>query len=293
MHYTRTFKSKPSSKQYRGGKRTITKATPIQPEILIALAFVVAAVMTTSALFLGRLSYDLTQQVQTLQHQVSSLQTRMGPPDTNISKDSSMEGMVRLTNPIFINSAVIQSPVVPVPKSASTDKMIPRIEPEPVVVEEPAPVPSPVVINTKNLTAPSNLTVEQIDSMIQAALSKYGYADKGSIFLDTAQSLYNAEQTYGINAIYILAVGTWEGGWGTSNAARNKYNPFGLMTNSGIMSFSSVDEGIMDFARRMREYYFDCGRTEPYSIGKKYCPPNSTRWGDKITLIMSMYADCL
>ena len=161
------------------------------------------------------------------------------------------------------------------------------IEPAAVIEEEPVPTIELPPPNFSDITSPSNLTVEQLNNMIHAAMTANGYTN--SIFMDTGEYLYNAEREYGINAIYILAVGTWEGEWGTSWAAKNKFNSYGIYGSSSLRRYGSVEEGINDFARLMRENYFPW-RTTPSAISTKYCPPNANRWAQKINLIMNIYS---
>lgn len=155
------------------------------------------------------------------------------------------------------------------------------------IVEADVPIEEVLPPNFTDITSPSNLSAEQLNDMIESAVTANGYTD--SIFINTGEYLYDAEREYGINAIYILAVGTWEGEWGTSWAAKNKFNSYGIYGSSSLRRYGSVEEGINDFSRLMAENYFPW-RTTPSAIGSKYCPPNANRWAQKINLIMNIYS---
>ena len=303
MHYYNNYHStrmiRPPVMNQKPKRLTKTKTLSMewlnQSSILLLGFFALLVILC--AVFMGK-NLALNAQISSLESQIAqltSLNTRALPityRHSNVTADATVpEHEV----PVVEEEAatVVENVIEPVESAApeiQTVAMEPYMEPTIETVVEEA-IAEPIVINTSDITSPSNLNVDEIDAVIMATHETYGYSNSGSMLHGIGQYLYNAEQTYGINALYILSVATWEGGWGTSNAAVNYNNSYGLMTNSGLMRFSSVEEGVMDFARRMREYYFDCGRTEPYSIGKKYCPGNATRWGDKISLIMSMYAD--
>lgn len=90
----------------------------------------------------------------------------------------------------------------------------------------------------------SNLTVEQLNKiLVGTGLAGYGYAFR------------NMEDTYGVNALFCIAVGAHESANFYKTANWNNY--FGFRGNRGWMSFSSPDACIMYFGQLMttRLYY--------------------------------------
>jgi len=72
------------------------------------------------------------------------------------------------------------------------------------------------------LNKPSRLTLEQFEKIFDNE-SK----DKNGVFKENAKYFYYVEKVYGINGVFVAAVGIHESGWGTSRIATNKKNLFG------------------------------------------------------------------
>lgn len=91
------------------------------------------------------------------------------------------------------------------------------------------------------------------------------------------------EQKYGVSATFAKAVAIQESGWFTSNAYKNKNNPFGIMSKGKLKRFDSVDESIDYFGSLLSsEKYKDKNIDE---IGKEYCP-NDDKWARDVKKIM-------
>ena len=69
-----------------------------------------------------------------------------------------------------------------------------------------------------------------------------------------------------------IAISKWETGNYTSSAFHNKNNVGGMMCNSGLISYSTLDEGINAFLINLRDNYFAIGLDTLEEIQKKYCP---------------------
>lgn len=72
------------------------------------------------------------------------------------------------------------------------------------------------------LNKPSGLTLEQFEKLFENE-SK----DKNGTFKENAKYFYYVEKVYGINGVFVAALGIHESGWGTSKIAVNKKNLFG------------------------------------------------------------------
>lgn len=77
---------------------------------------------------------------------------------------------------------------------------------------------------------------------------------------------------YGINPALLAAIAVHETGNGTSNAAKNKFNVGGMYGKDGLMTFSSLQEGIDKMASNLKRNYIDKGLTTIEQIQKKYAP---------------------
>ena len=139
----------------------------------------------------------------------------------------------------------------------------------------------------KNLREPSNYSAAELDKLYSMMnLQDSPLAGKGATFKE-------AEERYGVNALYLMAHSALESAWGRSQIARDKNNFFGIAAydNSPYLSaksFDDVDKGILGAAKWIRENYIDYGRDH---LGNKATGMNvryasDPYWGEKIASIM-------
>jgi hypothetical protein len=81
-----------------------------------------------------------------------------------------------------------------------------------------------------------------------------------------------AGQSYNIDPSLLAAIAQHETGNGKSRAAIEKNNIAGMMGPSGLKSYQTVEESIMDMARNLSKNYVGKGLTSISSIGAKYAP---------------------
>jgi beta-N-acetylglucosaminidase len=127
-------------------------------------------------------------------------------------------------------------------------------------------------------TIRTNLTVDELRNIT------YGTGLEG-----IEHAVVEAEERYGVNALFILAVAVNESGWGNSYLADTKNNLFGIAAyDSNIdaaFGFSSKSECINYFGQLISEDYFDNGLTDVYSINSVYA--SSPNWAHTVNGIMS------
>ena len=206
---------------------------------------------------------------------IANLSTNIDSLNNAISIQN--ENIQSLYEDIIIIQDEIESIVIePTVDESATNKK--------TVEEEPA-----VAVNLTDITKPSNLTADQLNSIIDEQLSTIG--ESYTKFSGMGESLVKMEQETGVNALFCLSVGSLESGHGTSYAAESKNNLFGLIGNSGnLMSFDSVDDCVMYWGELIRDNYMDNGRTTVSSIQSKYCPGSST-WSGNVTYFMNEYSE--
>lgn len=103
---------------------------------------------------------------------------------------------------------------------------------------------------------------------------------------------------YGIDPALLAAIAVHETGNGTSNAVKNKNNVGGMMGKNGLMTFSSLEEGIEKMASNLKRNYIDKGLTTIEAIQKKYAPigagndPNGLNnyWVNGVTRYYNMFS---
>lgn len=126
-----------------------------------------------------------------------------------------------------------------------------------------------------DLMKPSGFTLEQFKKVLSN-----NSQDKNGVFKDNAEYFYYIEQQYGINGIFVAAIGIHESSWGTSKIATNKKNLFGygaydMSAYSSAYSYNGYAAGIDMIARVLVKYYLNPKGTNIYNgevaTGKYYC----------------------
>jgi hypothetical protein len=87
--------------------------------------------------------------------------------------------------------------------------------------------------------------------------------------------IYNKAKELGMNeeqAKITIAISRWETGNYTSSAFKNKNNVGGMMCDTGLINYNSLDEGIHAFVKNLKNNYFDIGLDTIDKIQPKYCP---------------------
>ena len=133
--------------------------------------------------------------------------------------------------------------------------------------------------NPSDLRQPSNLTKNKAYAMLE-----------GSALQSAAGAYLNAERTYGVNAIFLMALTSLESGHGRSNLAINRNNIGGVKSSNGDWAyFSDWGECIMYIASFISKSYLreDGVYFNGYSVSAvniMYCQ-DSSDWDGMITNI--------
>ena len=137
------------------------------------------------------------------------------------------------------------------------------------------------------LNKPSGLTLEQFKKIFEGE-SK----DKNRVFRENAEYFYYVEQTYGINGVFVAAIGIHESAWGTSRIATNKKNLFGygaydMNAYASAYEYNGYAAGIDMIARVLMKNYLHPKGTRIYNgeiaTGKYYN-------GNTLTAVNKKYA---
>ena len=124
------------------------------------------------------------------------------------------------------------------------------------------------------LNKPSGLTLEQFEKLF-ADESK----DKNGVFKQNAKYFYYIEQSYGINGVFVAAIGVHESAWGTSRIAKDKKNLFGygaydMNAYASAYEYNGYAAGIDMIARVLIKNYLNPKGTSIYNgevaTGKYY-----------------------
>ncbi len=94
-------------------------------------------------------------------------------------------------------------------------------------------------------------------------------------FDSTSCLIYEKAKEIGLNeeqTLMSIAISKWETGNYTSVAFRSKNNVGGMMCSSGLITYGSLEEGIIAFLSNLKYNYFDIGLDTLEKIQPKYCP---------------------
>lgn len=135
------------------------------------------------------------------------------------------------------------------------------------------------------------ITADEINKVIRYwdsfSEEEIPFVDKGQIFIE-------ASRESGLDPIYILAHAAVESAWGTSEIGNNKYNYFGIAAfnhdpDQAYIMGESMEDGIINGAKWIREHYYDNGQRNLYSMRynngvNEYC--TSDTWVNSILRII-------
>lgn len=107
-----------------------------------------------------------------------------------------------------------------------------------------------IYISSDDLRVTSDIKVEELSMLLQ-----------GTKLQHLAQDYIDAQNTYGVNALFLAALTANESGWGTSWLAENKNNLTGYAAYPGkerdARHFSSKRESIMETAKLLSNHYLN------------------------------------
>lgn len=156
--------------------------------------------------------------------------------------------------------------------------------PEPTETIEPIIDPTPAVTyNTTELRQASGLTAEQFDNVIDETFRKMN--KRQSKIAGIGDALYQIEQEYNVNGLYILGIASLESGWGTSTYARKYNNIYGLINQR----FTSTSECTVYMGKTIRENYIDKGYDTIEKVQTKYCPNGGSKWVSDVIWCTNKY----
>ena len=139
------------------------------------------------------------------------------------------------------------------------------------VVMTETPKETPVQETSKQVEHQNNPTFEETTQIETKQEEEY----KCTLGHETACKIKKKALEIGMTeeqAKMSVSISAWETGRWTSSAYHNKNNVGGMMCNSGLITYNSLDEGIEAFLINLKNNYFDIGLDTFDKIQKKYCP---------------------
>jgi len=145
--------------------------------------------------------------------------------------------------------------------------------------------------NFKLTSRGSRQPVYNVNSRCNLSINDFKKLLDGSKLEGLEYAILKAENKYGINGLFILAVAKLESGNGTSKIAKYKNNLFGLNAVDSdpynkAFYFNSKSESVYTFANIINKYYVSNGLTTIRQINTRYS--SSKKWTGKVYSIMNV-----
>ena len=221
-----------------------------------------------------QMGHQMSTFVNSIEQPFSFKSVPIELPQENVEEFSYSSEVIPVTyeNSAVEEMSVAETPVI-VNLGTSEETEVTAIE----AIEEVAPNVS------MEMFEPSGLTAEQLDAVIAETLAYYGIDPDTSLLTGMGSSLFEQEQTYGVNALYICAIAQRESGLNSSDYSIRTNNITSITLSSGdLKQYSSVSECIMDTGRLLSSLYYDTlGYRTIQGVGNTYCPLNPN-WGDEV-----------
>lgn len=123
--------------------------------------------------------------------------------------------------------------------------------------------------------------VKGVNSYSNATVSDLYKVTKGTRMEGYEQTILDTESTYGVNALFIIAVAQTETSMGLAGVGRaHKNNLFGMTGNGGFISYESPGDSIQAFGKLINTRYFAKGRYSLGQIGAVYAADSN--WALKV-----------
>ena len=104
-------------------------------------------------------------------------------------------------------------------------------------------------------------------------------ADTSGFFEENAGLIYDVCEKYQLNEIFFCGLISAESGWTIAGNHRRTHNYISLMSGSGLIQFSSLEEGMEKAAKTLHERYLSPGGSFYYgntlnAVRTRFCPAN-------------------
>lgn len=132
-----------------------------------------------------------------------------------------------------------------------------------------------------DLSEPCGLSKESFVKLMEELPYDYtGFYERNAEFI------WEMEQEYNVNAIFVCGIIAQESGWAQYDACRNNYT--GTMGSDGYASFESEEEGIEYTFNNLQNGYISNGLTTVSSIAPTYVGYTGSSWDSNVFSAMKM-----
>ena len=132
-----------------------------------------------------------------------------------------------------------------------------------------------------DLSEPCGLSKESFVKLMEELPYDYtGFYERNAEFI------WEMEQEYNVNAIFVCGIIAQESGWAQYDACRNNYT--GTMGSDGYASFESEEEGIEYTFNNLQNGYISNGLTTVSAIAPTYVGYSGSGWDSNVFSAMKM-----
>ena len=110
--------------------------------------------------------------------------------------------------------------------------------------------------------------------------------DYTGFYAKNAEFIWDMEQEYNVNAIFVCGIIAQESGWAQHDACKNNFT--GTMGSNGYASFESEEEGIEYTFKNLQQGYISNGLTTVSTIAPTYVGYSDSGWDSKVFSAMLM-----
>lgn len=147
------------------------------------------------------------------------------------------------------------------------------------VVEEPKYISINEIQISKDMDLTQRCGVSKEDFKILMTNLR---VDSSGFFETNSDTIYDLCEKYELNEVFFCGLIAAESGWNISSNHRSKCNYISMMSSSGMIRYSSPEEGLEAAAKLLHNKYLTKGGSCYYGktlscVQKRFCP-NSSTW---------------
>lgn len=127
-----------------------------------------------------------------------------------------------------------------------------------------------------------------VTTKFQGTVTDLNFILKDTKLKGLGKNFLQAQEKYGVNALFMIAIAQKESAWGKFTPEKNPYNFAGL----GIKNIKSFADCVDKLAQTLSgKNYFQAqpSKKTPSKIAPTYCPPKAAIWSTDVTTYMNNY----
>lgn len=200
---------------------------------------------------------------------------------------TTVENLMRMNN--LNNNAIIAGKTLKVPatKKSKVNSIMTKNNPAPTT-NRTRQVPSNKTKIRTSLQKRIDRNTFDVTTKFQGTAADLNFLLKDTKLKGVGKNFLQAQEKYGVNALFMIAIAQKESTWGKFTPQKNPYNFAGL----GIKNIKSFADCVDKLAQTLSgKNYFQAqpSKKTPSKIALTYCPPKAAEWSTDVTKFMNNY----